>query len=94
MHLHAAGQASIHRLVDHLAGVRGLLAAADGVLQDVALPPCRDARSMVCRQMEEAPQRAAAAGLPGTDSAEEVQPRSYGGWSPNGISGLTDPLSI
>jgi hypothetical protein len=30
----------------------------------------------------------------GPDSAEEVQPRSYGSWSPNGISGLTDPRSI
>jgi hypothetical protein len=43
----------------------------------------------------EAPQRAAAAGLPRTRLTDKgVQARSYGGWSPNGISGLTDPLSI
>jgi hypothetical protein len=43
----------------------------------------------------EAPQRAAAAGLPRTRLTDKgVQARSYGGWSPNGISGLTDPRSI
>jgi hypothetical protein len=86
------------RFVNELVGLDGLLGDdTDGVLEDVTFSAshCRDASPRVCRQMGEAPQRAAAAGLPWTRHQEGgVQPRSYGGWSPNGISGLTDPLSI
>jgi hypothetical protein len=85
------------RLVNEIAGLRRLLGdGADGVLEDVAL--ARATAAMLARGSVDRwgkprnglPQR----GSLGPDSAEEVQPRSYGGWSPSGISGLTDPRSI
>jgi hypothetical protein len=94
--------------VDEVVGLGGLLGdRVDGALEDVAFPPghCRDASPRVRRQISrvcpvlgvgEAPQRAAAAGLPRTRLTKEggVQPRSYGDWSPKGISALTDPRSM
>jgi hypothetical protein len=87
------------RLVDEIVELGSLLGdGVDGMFEDVAFTPgpCRDASPRVCRQIGEAPQRAAAAGLPRTRRTKEggVQPRSYGDWSPKGISGLTDPRSM
>jgi hypothetical protein len=85
------------RFVNELVGLDCLLAHdADGVLEDVALPPshCRDASPRVPQHMGGAPQRAWRAGLPWTrlSGGRGVQPRIVRRWSPNGISGLTDPL--
>jgi hypothetical protein len=96
------------RLIDEVVRLGCLFGnRVDGVLEDVAFPRghCRDASPRVCRQISrgcpvlgvgEAPQRAAAAGLPRTRLTKEggVLPRSYGDWSPKGISALTDPRSM
>jgi hypothetical protein len=100
---HINGSADTETHATHGAGHRSSFSTAallgdgvDGVLEDVALAACHCemlARASVDRlgkPRNGLPQR----GFLGPTHRQGVQARSYGGWSPNGISGLTDPRSI